>query len=152
MVRWGAGGELHLRAVYGAGRRLIISTIEQLKFDITRLVPLLEAVHARLAGVYIECLTWQNFLMRWDRPHALVFIDPPYCGVEDYYEAAFSRDEFEALSERLTQLKGRFILTLNDHPEVRRIFAWASIETVSLNYSCGGKPATVREVIITGRA
>ena len=41
---------------------------------------------------------------------------------------------------------------LNDYPEVRRIFAWASIEGVSLNYSYGGKPATVRVVVITGGA
>ncbi|MBN8533825.1 MAG: DNA adenine methylase [Rhizobiales bacterium] len=131
-----------------SGRTMGISTTDPAKFDLTRLVPLLEAAHARLGGVYIECLTWQAFIDRWDRPYALFFIDPPYYGVEDYYEAAFSRSEFEQLSERLTRLQGRFILTLNDHPEVRRIFAWASIEAVEFNYSCSGKPTTGREVII----
>jgi DNA adenine methylase len=133
-----------------AGRTMGISTTDPAKFDITRLVPLLEAAHARLAGVYIECLPWRSFIDRWDRPYALFFIDPPYYGVEDYYGPLFGRDEFELLSECLRTLQGRFILTLNDHPEVRRIFAWASIEAVSFNYTCSGRPTTGREVIITG--
>ena len=132
-----------------SGRTMGISTTDPAKFDITRLVPLLEAAHARLAGVYIECLPWQAFIDRWDRPYALFFLDPPYYGVEGYYGAPFAREEFEQISERLTRLQGRFILTLNDHPEVRRIFSWAAIEAVSFNYSCSGKPTTGREVIIT---
>lgn len=133
-----------------AGRTFGISTTDPAKFDLTRLVPLLEAAHARLAGVYIECQPWRAFIDRWDRPYALFFLDPPYYGVEDYYGPLFGREEFEALSERLRTLQGRFILTLNDLPEVRRIFGWAEIEAVSFNYTCSGKPTTGREVIITG--
>lgn len=133
------------------GRTFGISTTHPAKFDITKLVPLLEAAHERLAGVYIECLPWQAFIQRWDRPQALFFCDPPYWGVEDYYgKDAFGRDEFEALSEVLRGLQGRFILTLNDVPEVRRIFGWAEIEAVEFNYTCSGRPTTGREVIISG--
>ncbi len=60
------------------GRTMGISTTGPAKFDVSRLQPLLEAAHDRLAGVYIECLPWQRFIERWDRPHALFFIDPPY--------------------------------------------------------------------------
>ena len=133
-----------------AGRTFGISTTDPAKFDLTRLVPLLEAAHARLAGVYIECLPWRAFIDRWDRPHALFFVDPPYYGVEGYYGPLFGRDEFEQLSERLRGLKGRFILTLNYVPEVRRIFGSAEIEAVSFNYTCSGKPTVGREVIVTG--
>jgi len=133
------------------GRVFGISTTAPAKFDLTRLVPLLEAAHERLSGVYIECLPWQKFIDRWDRPHALFFLDPPYWGVEDYYgKAMFGREEFEQLSEVLRRLQGRFILTLNDVPEVRRIFGWASIEAVRLNYTTSGKVTEGRELIITG--
>lgn len=116
-------------------------------------MPLLEASHERLSGVYIECLPWQNFIQKWDRPHALFFIDPPYWGVEDYYvKAMFAREEFEHLSTSLKQLKGNFILTLNDVPEIRNIFAWANMQSVNLNYFTGGKPTSAREIIITGGA
>ncbi len=134
-----------------AGRSFGISSNQPAKFDLTRLVPLLEAAHERLSSVYIECLPWQRFMEKWDKPHALFFIDPPYWGVEDYYgKAMFGRDEFEHLSVCLKQLKGKFILTLNDVPEVRHIFAWANTKPVSLNYFTGGKPTNAREVIITG--
>lgn len=133
-----------------ADRSFGISTTGPAKFDLTKLVPLLEAAHERLAGVVVDSLGWQDFIRRWDRPHTLFFIDPPYYGVEDYYGPLFGRDEFEVLSEALRTVEGRFIMTLNDHPEVRRIFGWASIEPVTLTYSCSGKATVGKEVIIRG--
>lgn len=135
-----------------AGRNFGVSTTEPARFDLTKLVPMLEAAHERLAGVYIECLPWQSFIQRYDRPHALFMVDPPYYGTEDYYGPLFRREEFEELGAVLRGLQGRFILTLNDVPEVREIFSWARIETVSLNYTVSGKATAAREVIITGGA
>lgn len=136
-----------------AGRTLGISTTGPAKFDLTRLVPMLEAAHERLSGVMIDCLPWQAFIARWDREHTLFFLDPPYYGVEGYYGAGmFGREEFEEMSAVLRGLKGQFILTLNDVPDVRRIFEWASIEPVAVNYSCAGRPTEGREVIIRGHA
>jgi DNA adenine methylase len=132
------------------GRTMGISTTQPAKFDVTRLVPLLEAAHERLSGVHIDCLPWQSFIERWDRPYTLFFLNPPYWGVEDYYgKAMFARAEFEELSERLRGIQGRFIVTLNDVPEVRRIFNWAQIEAVTLTYTTSGGPTLGREVIIT---
>jgi len=58
------------------------------------------------------------------------------------------------LSAALQHLQGRFILSLNDVPEVRELFAWASVETVELSYQAGGgdKTKRVREVVITSGA
>lgn len=131
------------------GRVFGISTSSPAKFDITKLVPLLEAAHERLAGVYIECLKWQEFIDKWDRPGTLFFLDPPYWGVEDYYgKNAFARAEFEELAARLQTIQGRFIMTLNDVLEVRRLFSWAQIEPVTLNYSTSGRPTIGKELII----
>lgn len=122
------------------------------RFDITRLVPLLEAVHERLAGVWVECLPWQKFMSRYDKPGTLFYLDPPYWGTEHYYgQGLFSREQFTELNAALMTLQGRFILSLNDVPEVRELFAWASIETVELSYQMGGghRAKRVTEVIIT---
>ncbi|MGY6246628.1 DNA adenine methylase [Bosea thiooxidans] len=137
-----------------ASRSFGIDTRGPARFDITRLQPLLEAVHDRLAGVWIECLPWQDFIQRWDRPGTLFYLDPPYWGTEHFYgRGLFGREEFEQLSGALQGLQGRFILSLNDVPEVRELFAWASIETVELSYQAGGgdKTKRVREVIIAPR-
>ncbi|EGD58406.1 Adenine specific DNA methyltransferase, D12 class [Novosphingobium nitrogenifigens DSM 19370] len=122
------------------------------RFDVTKLGPMIEAVHERLSRVVIERLPWSTFLDRYDRPGTLFYLDPPYYGCErDYGDDLFTRDEFEAMAARLARLKGRFILSLNDHPEVRRIFAPFAIEGVGVRYTVGGqeKAQNAREVIIS---
>ncbi len=138
-----------------AGRSFGIDTAGPARFDITRLVPLLEAVHERLAGVWIDCLGWETFIQRWDRPKTLFYRDPPDWGTEPCYgRGLLEQSDFERLSTALQHLQGRIILSLNDVPEVRELFAWAAIETVELSYQAGGAGQTkrVREVVISGGA
>ncbi|WP_367273144.1 DNA adenine methylase [Ferrovibrio sp.] len=148
LQRTSFGGKVAARSfgvVIGSGAR----------FDVTKLGPLLEAVHERLAGTVIECLPWPELIDRYDRPDTLFYLDPPYYGCEkDYGRDVFSRDDFKALAERLAQIKGRFVLSLNDVPAVRQIFAGFKIESVETTYTVGGagKAKRVAEVIITDRA
>jgi DNA adenine methylase len=120
------------------------------RFDVTRLIPELEQLHARLAGVVIECLPFQDFIRRYDREETLFYLDPPYYGCEGDYGPLFAREDFERLGEQLRDLRGRFVLSLNDHPAVREIFAGFTIEAVRTTYTVGkGKAKPVGEVIIT---
>jgi len=128
-----------------------IDTAGGARFDITKLGSLLEAVHERLAGVWIECLPWEQFIKRWDRPTALFYLDPPYVGSEHYYgRGLFERADHARLADVLKGLRGRFILTLNDCPETRELYAWADMEPVRLSYTVSGTAAAARELIITG--
>ena len=123
------------------------------RFDVTKLGPILDAVHERLAGVTIECLPWAEFIERYDRPEALFYLDPPYWGSEDDYGAGlWKRRDFARLAERLRQLKGRFLLSINDVPEVRRIFAGFWREEVRTTYTIGldaGVAGAARELLIS---
>ena len=121
------------------------------RFDINRLGTILEAVHDRLSSVTIERLPWQKFIPRYDRAETLFYLDPPYFGNEDDYgDGVFSEGDFATMADLLRGLKGRFLLSLNDRPEVRRIFAGFAIEGVSVDYSVGGGTRTqAREVLIT---
>lgn len=122
-------------------------------FNLTRLAPLLEAVHERLAGVTIENLDWPQLIDRYDRPETLFYLDPPYHGSEgDYGKAMFGRDQFELLAARLRSLKGRFILSINDVPEIRETFAGFVMDEVELAYQVAkGRPTPARELIVVGR-
>jgi len=53
----------------------------------------------------------------------------------------------------LQGFQGHFILSLNDVPEMRELFAWSTIETVELSYQAGGAGhmKRVREVVISQR-
>lgn len=133
-----------------AGRSFGVATTGPARFDPARLAPVLEAAHERLGGVYIECLPLAAFMERWDRPGTLFYCDPPYWGSEDYYgRGMFPKPEFEAFAEHLKRLKGRFIVTLNDCPEVRALFDWACLETADIAYTLSGGSTAARELIIT---
>jgi DNA adenine methylase len=124
------------------------------RFDISKLMPMLEEVHERLSGVVIERLDWSDFISRYDRAGTLFYLDPPYWGNEtDYGEGIFGRDDFAAMAKQLKRLKGRFILSLNDRPEVRECFKAFDIKSVETTYTIGGnkKAKRVSEVLITGR-
>ncbi len=75
------------------------------RFDLTRLVPMLEDVHDRLSGVVIERLPYADFIRRYDRPGTLFYLDPPYLGSEGYYGPHFSAADFEALRDLLAPLR-----------------------------------------------
>jgi DNA adenine methylase len=111
-------------------------------------------VHERLAGVVIERLPYQELIPRYDRPGTLFYVDPPYWGCEGVYgQELFSRADFAALAELLRGLQGRFILSLNDHPGVREVFAGFAMEVVettyAMGYRTGRETPRVRELLIT---
>lgn len=110
------------------------------------------AAAKRLEGVTIEQLGWSEFIARYDRPDVLFYLDPPYFGCEDDYgDGMFGRREFGAMAEQLAGLKGRFILSLNDRPQVREIFAGFRVAEVGTHYGIAGRGSSAaRELIITG--
>lgn len=132
------------------GRGFGVSRTAPSRFDLTKLVPMLEEVHDRLAGVTIERLPWAEFIPRYDTPETLFFLDPPYWGCEtDYGTGVFEQDDFARIRDVLAGLQGRFVMTINDRPEIRDIFAGFSIEPVELLYRVSGKATPAKELIIS---
>ena len=135
-----AGRFLYLqRTAFGgkvSGRNFGVATGRAGRFNLTTLEPMLEDLHARLAGVVIECLDWTDFIRRYDTAGTLFYLDPPYWGCEDDYgKAMFARDDFARMADQLRGIAGRFVLSINDVPEIREIFAWARIDEVSTVYT-----------------
>jgi len=119
--------------------------------DLTRLEPRLRRLHDRLAGVVIENLDWMDVIARYDRPGTLFYLDPPYLGGEsDYGVGVFIRGDFQRMADKLRAIEGRFLLSINDRPEIRELFAWADMEAVQTTYSIAGgdKASTAAELLI----
>lgn len=151
-----AGRFLYLqRLAFGgkvAGRNFGVDVAASAGFNVITLAPQLDAIHQRLAGVTIENLRWQDFINRYDRPGTLFYLDPPYWGCEDDYgKAMFGRTEFEEMASRLMTIKGKFILSINDVPEIRELFGAFELQPVELTYTVAGgknvRPAC--ELIVT---
>ena len=88
---------------------------------------------------------------RYDTPGTLFYLDPPYWGCTDDYGAdVFSEADFVRLRDLLEAVEGRFIMSINDRPEIRKIFGRFAIEEVRLNYRLSGKATPARELIISG--
>jgi DNA adenine methylase len=95
---------------------------------------LLQSAHERLQRVQIECLPYEKIFTKYDRSQTFFYCDPPYYGLR-YYEHNFSAADFVSFEERLRSLKGKFLLSLNDHPEVRRLFRCYDISHIDIPYS-----------------
>ena len=136
-----------------SGRNFGVSKDRPGRFNLTTLEPMLEDLHTRLAGVVIECLDFGEFIRRYDGPETMFYLDPPYWGCEgDYGKELFSREDFQRLSDQLAGIQGRFLMSINDVPEIREIFAWATIEPIHTSYSVAGKGrnSEAAELLIRG--
>jgi DNA adenine methylase len=121
-----------------SGRNFGVSKDRPARFNLTTLEPMLEDVHTRLSGVVIECLDWADFIPRYDGVETLFYLDPPYFGCEDDYgKAMFARADFDRLAGRLRGIEGRFILSINDVPQVREAFAGFVLTEVKTSYTVG---------------
>lgn len=136
-----------------SGRNFGVAKDRPARFNLTTLEPMLEDLHARLSGVVIECLDWSEFIARYDGSGTLFYLDPPYWGCEDDYgKAMFARDDFGRMAEQLGKIQGHFLLSMNDVPEVREIFAGFAIEDVSTSYTVGhatAAAANAREILVS---
>lgn len=64
------------------GRNFGIDFQSGARFNLTKLVPMLEDVHERLSSVIIECLPFDELIPKYDsRPGTLFYCDPPYWGM-----------------------------------------------------------------------
>jgi len=113
--------------------------------NLLRIEETLSAAHLRLSGAYIENLDWAKCVERYDRTHTFFYLDPPYWQTEGY-GVDFGLDQYEKMADMLRSLKGKAIVSLNDHPDIRRIFSSFHIETAPIQYSVGGGGRAVDRV------
>jgi DNA adenine methylase len=119
--------------------------------NLLRIEEELSEAHLRLSRVLIERLPYADFITRYDRPYTVFYVDPPYFQCEDYYgDGIFERADFVRLTELLGRIEGRFILSINDAPQIREWFSAFRIEEVKTRYSVGKgtKGQSVKELLI----
>lgn len=129
------------------GRNFGVDKAQGARFDIGKLEPMLADIHERLAGVTIEQLPFDQFIARYDRPGMLFYCDPPYWGCEDDYgKAVFAPADFERLAQAIRAARGKSVISINETPEIREIFADLHQVPIETTYSIssahgGAKPA-----------
>lgn len=123
--------------------------------NLLRIEENLSAAHLRMAcGTNVENLPWLKCMQRYDRTHTFFYCDPPYWQTEGY-GVPFEFEQYEQMAEFMKTCKGKVMVSINDHPDIRRAYAGLTIfdgHALDIKYSVGnahGDPATSRELIIT---
>ncbi|KAA8734902.1 DNA adenine methylase [Acinetobacter qingfengensis] len=102
----------------------------------------LQSIHERLQNVIVENAGYDYVIKRMDAPGTLFYLDPPYWDCENVYgKGIWSKQDFYALKETLDQIQGKFILSLNDVPEVRELFKDYSMTHRKIRWSVNAKAA-----------
>ncbi|CAG1021092.1 DNA adenine methylase [Methylococcales bacterium] len=119
------------------------------RLNLLRIEEELSAAHLRLSRAYIEHVTWDDCIRRYDRPHTLFYLDPPYWRTEGY-GVEFGLDQYDRMAELARSIKGKMIVSVNDISEMRQAFSGLAMESVGINYTVGGgdKRKAAKELII----
>ena len=82
-------------------------TMGKPRLNLFTLEETLETAWRRLAQVLIECMDFRELIARYDRPHTLFYLDPPYWDIVGY-EHNFVEQDFVDLGKTLAGIKGVF--------------------------------------------
>lgn len=128
-----------------------VATSRPPRLNLLRIEEELSEAHLRLSRVLIECRPYADVITRFDSPGTLFYVDPPYWDCEtDYGRGLFSKEDFQRLAELLGSIQGRFVMSINDVPQVRETFHAFKIEAVSTTYSISARQNTaVQELLVS---
>lgn len=94
-----------------------------------------KAVYLRIADVFFENCDYRRLLTPYE--DTFFVVDPPYhsclttyCGVQ------FSAEDQRELKENLDWIRGKWLLTINDHPFIRELYEGYEMIEWAPKYSC----------------
>jgi DNA adenine methylase len=113
----------------------------------------IQPIHERLKSVEIDHLDFRRCIENRDAPTTFLFLDPPYLDTEQYRVGKFTLDDHKALAELLQNAKGKWLMTVGDHPEVRELYPGqvkgALDSSLAVEQVIGGERGTYRNLIIS---
>ena len=128
------------RDTFGCSRKPMDSTVDHLAL-----------VQERLKDVVIDNRHYADVIRTYNKTKTLFYLDPPYFRTEGYYQG-FARDDHAELRRTLQAVKGRFVLSYNDAPEIRDLYRGYNIHEVQRANTlahASGKRDTYNELVIT---
>lgn len=71
----------------------------------------------RLRNTYVENLSFEKVIEKYDREYTFFYADPPYFETTGYGNESREKEHL-LLRDKLSDIKGKFLLTINDHERV----------------------------------
>lgn len=120
--------------------------------NLLRIEENLSAAWQRLAGTYVEHLPWHDCVQRYDRPHTFHYMDPPYWETAGY-GVDFPFENYIRMADFMRTCKGKVMVSINDHPDIRQVFKGFHFERLDIRYTTAnqrnGQSDLVGELVIT---
>jgi DNA adenine methylase len=129
------------------GQAFGVSATRNTTINLLRIEEKLSAAWARLNRVVIEHLDWQVIIKRYDRKGTLFYLDPPYWETVGY-GVPFGLEQYQAMAAFAGSIAGKVIISVNDHVDMRKVFAGQNIKAVTARYSVGDNGQRAGEIIV----
>lgn len=125
---------------------------QTIKSEVTRLSRLLRKFRE---PVRITCVDFTK-LISGAPENSFIYLDPPYYDKgPQLYRYAMDGEDHALLALLLRDCRADWVLSYDDHEEIRRLYRWASIREISVKYTMGIAGAPMRpknqEVVISPR-
>jgi DNA adenine methylase len=89
------------------------------------------------SNVAITSQDYKAVLKKYDGPSTFFFLDPPYEKSGGLYKSSYI--DYEEMADLLKKLKGKFLVTINDSPEIRKVFEDFNIYPIKVKSQSRGK-------------
>lgn len=100
------------------------------------LIGLLRDLNKRMDKVSVENISYERMFDNYDAPTTFFFIDPPYLNAKPQTYRGWTADEMRAFAARVTTLKAAWIVTVDDSPLNRELFADYKFMAVETRNGC----------------
>lgn len=136
-----------------SGQTFGTATTSPPRLNLLRIEEDLSTAHLRLQRAFIEHLPWLKVCEKYARPHSLIYMDPPYWETEGY-GVDFGMEQYQQMADFAISTEAAVIISVNDHPAMREVFAELAIQTVDIKYTVGvsvegGSGKKAKELIIS---
>ena len=112
----------------------------------------IRTIHERLKPVEIDHLDFRRCIRNRDATSTLLFLDPPYLETEGYRVGTFTLQDQCDLAQILCNVKSKWLLTIGDHPIIRKLYRDFDKTVLNSSISCQkvitGKRRSMRNLVI----
>lgn len=107
----------------------------------------LRHIRQHMRDVIVKNQDYNRLLKDYDSPTTVFYLDPPYSNKKHLYE---NQDiDMNLFERRLRKLTGKFVLSIDDSVQHRKLFRNYNIYTLTLPYSSGKTKQKRQELVIT---
>lgn len=129
------------------------------RWNVPRILEDIQELNGLLTEFKRLRITCRDFaeLVACDNPRAFIYLDPPYYAKgEELYKHSMGDADHERLARALRGTKASWLLSYDDHPRVRELYAWCEIKPIAIKntiaIATGFNRPKNHEIVIMPRA